>query len=218
MQMEDRQALQIINKTLHDALTLAANDFRDVYSLFRSCYDSHDAALRAELTSSGIAEDLQYMDILRQKVEHVVALHEHVENAADFKSLSAAIFKLNYFQIKVADFDFSNVVGRIRSKVETLWIRITSALGEIDKMGYLGRAVEVSELLERAANMLDKIAALCDPFPSRDLSLKSVSTRYSMDSERFVLAWFIEKQGEASYERLLEDYKNMEKSMSVEFF
>lgn len=216
--VRNRGALQNVRKTLDEAILLAARDFVNVHSLFRSCYESHDSGLRDELTSCGLAEDLQYIDILRQKIEHVVALQTGVEEEGEFMVLSGAIFKLNYFQIKVADFDFSIITGRIRSKLTMLRDRIAKVMGNLDTTDYLNHAADVSAALSRACSTLNDIAGQYGTIPFEGLRLAALSARYSIESERFVLGWLIENHEDASYQQLIADYKDMQKSMSVELF
>jgi hypothetical protein len=216
--LQNRKTLDDIGRALLQAIALATQDFLLVHALYKDCYESPHPGLRNAIAVSGIAEDLQYVDILKQKTEHVLALHRKLADDTSFQALSGAILKLNLYQIRLADFDFNCTVETIQSKIKSLRQMITDTLGaESMNKEYFRHTFSVSGAMQKAGAQLLSIVSQCVLLPASDLMTLPISSLYSMESERFVLRWVVENRC-GSYDDLLREYKDIRKVLSTELF
>ena len=215
---QNRQTLEAFRKELFHGLSLATRDFLQVHSLYRNCYGSSNIALKREIVQSGMAEDLQYIDILKQKIEHVADLHEQAVWDDTLLPLSGAIFKVNAFQLKLADFDFLKTVESIQAKIlglrHLIWSPAT--IQSLDD-AHFTHTVKVSEVMQSVSSRLLAMAVQYLPPDAGSLHLP-ISSTYSMESERFVLQWFVHNYEHADYGDLLQAYRNIRQGISVELF
>ncbi len=207
MASADRILVEEINEKLQEIINLATIDFSRVGAMLRARSDrpAANGANRLEWASS-IITDLQYIDVLKQKVEHMMHFHREIVAAPsanqsswcgdgkDFRKTCGLIFKLNFYQLEIAQGDFVKSVERIQSKLLELRSQPVDGAGLYSKEEKIfTNFSRVSENADAVANLLARLSEL---FPvssdARTLGIvHHLLKHYSMESEREVLRWYL---------------------------
>jgi len=220
MTVAHRALIVEINGKLRDIVKLATCDYFTIGLLLHECRDQSNliSAVEHQGWVSSIVTELQYIDVLKQKIEHMIYFLQEIAepSAASPESLSndglncgktcGLIFKLNYFQLKVAQADLVQSVEVIQSKLRVLRSHPVPGLG-LDFMtdGIFPNFCRVSKTADEVTISLNYLSELY-PVTSEARTLGIVHRllkQYSMESEREVLRWYLgHVEGSTDYLRL----------------
>lgn len=214
LELAHEEQVKVLNLLLTEIMELASVDFLQMGSVLS---EFEKAAVHAETVSLAVME-LQHVDALRQKLEHIrdfqigilngdSALHEDGDEV-NFQNIPGLVFKLNYYQVVAAQDDFSNSVRKVQSLMSK--IRANESFANLQR------------IQDHFKNITTTLSFLANEYcTSTDFELSHLSDyfsdRYSMLSERIVLNWCVSSEYE-SVEDFKKYYSSKDKSESVELF
>jgi hypothetical protein len=195
----------VISK-LQDTVNLATNDFLLVAALIKNLGE------RSKLINSDnfgeevsrIITELQYIDTLKQRIDHMIFFLEEIntikhpgqlcsnEMIVNCYKTCGLIFQLNFFQLKIAKTDFVKSVEKIRSELIVLKTQSGTRLRfDVEPEDVFVYFNQVIKNMHDAAHSLVHLSVL---FPVnaevRSLGIiRQLLNRYTMESEREVLRW-----------------------------
>jgi len=214
-----QEQIKNLNDVLHETIELASADFLQLCNVLTD-FGKHPE--NKENVSLAVQE-LQYVDALRQKLQHVchfqnaILTGEKIEHddgeELDIREITGSVLKLNYYQTVAAHDEF----GKVVFKVQTIMRKIkTAATAAADSFTNL---VRINDNFRMITSMLSFLAN--EYVSTSDLDLSHVtdyfSDHYSMLSERMVLNWCVSSEYE-SIDDFRKYYSNQERSQSIELF
>jgi len=198
--------LSNINNKLKQLVDEATVDFISVNSVLKKYYDAGGGAGGME----PVVYNLQYMDIFRQRVEHIIAAHELVmKNAGPVPHES--LFHLHCFQLQTAQMDLLAAVELIANTFSDLKEFLTTeAKVEWPAGGFFSHIVSIKDGLTNVASSLAReggeTAVLSTP-PFLNDSISVLQSLYTMERERIVLTWFVQAMPASTWKHLEVHYK-----------
>jgi len=211
---------------LQDTVNLATNDFLLVAAFLKNLNDRSKFIKSVDLgvEVSRIVTELQYIDALKQRIDHMIFFLEEIcglkqvdqaysaEMINNYRKTCGLIFQLNFYQLKVAKADFVKSVEKIQTELSALK-RLPEARHEfrVQPKDIFSHFNQVINKIREVAHCFIQLSALF-PVSSEVRSLSIVRhllNRYTMESEREVLRWcmdYIEDNsvGELKIEELRE--------------
>lgn len=194
----------VISK-LQETVNLATNDFLLVAAFLKNISDRSKLihSINLETQVSNIVTELQYIDALKQRIDHMVFFLEEIsemKHPAMYSSeminnnhkTCGLIFQLNFYQLKVAKADFVKSVEKIKSGLTALKAQPGDGSPlEVEPKDIFNYFHEVIKNIHEVAHSFVHLSAL---FPVnsevRSLSIvRHLLNRYTMESEREVLRW-----------------------------
>ncbi len=204
---------------LEETVTLATNDFLLVAAFLKNLSDRSRLikSVSFGLEVSRIVTELQYIDALKQRIDHMVFFLEEitelkesghsytVEMINNYHKTCGLIFQLNFYQLKVAKSDFVKSVEKIQNELVALK-KLPDAQNEfrVEPKDIFNNFYQVIKNIHDVAQSLIHLAALF-PLHSgvRSLSIiRHLLSRYTMESEREVLRWCMSYLEDSSIEEL----------------
>jgi len=194
----------VISK-LQDTVNLATNDFLLVAAFLKNINDRskliHSIILETQV--SNIVTELQYIDALKQRIDHMVFFLEEIselkhpalysnEMINTYHKTCGLIFQLNFYQLKVTKADFVKSVEKIKSGLTALKARPGDGSPlEVEPKDIFNYFHKVIKNMHEVAQSFIHLSAV---FPVnsevRSLSIvRHLLNRYTMESEREVLRW-----------------------------
>src|SRR6187551_956240 len=113
------EMLKGINEELQEAIEITAHDFNEVNEMIKRYYQSEDSKKSKDANDvvneklQSMITNLQHHDIFRQRVEHVVLVHQKLtadEWQLDFVEL---VFHLHVFQAMTIELDLLKAISSI---------------------------------------------------------------------------------------------------------
>lgn len=208
--------LEQVNEDLRTVIAMATSDFKTVKVMLKRYFDNasirkqqQDPAIRRRIDAMII--DLQYMDIFCQRVEHLVWAHEQIIADRSTLNIKESIFHLHVFQSMTIEIDLLRAVASIHTTLMELKDHFTNVGGvtwtqetfftNTDRIKYvLSHTVAV---LAGAAGDIRHLPV--PPFSERQRQM--LNSLYTMESERLVLAWFINTIPVSRWEDLYAHYE-----------
>jgi len=217
MKIEQTQFLEKVNSDLQKVLSIASPDFGEVNYMLKVYYDQRitcDPTLSAfpgeDVKIDLIVKNLQYMDILTQRVEHLVSIHNRLgDNDPAFKE---SFFHLHVFQSMTIELDLLRSIGIVNASIDDLKEHFTE-VGKILSLSwkYFNNTSKIKLILNTT------IAALAEaggeikhlPIPALSTSqIQMLNLVYTMESERVVLNWFLKAMPTGTWEDLFHYYES----------
>jgi len=177
---------------------------------------------------SNAVRELQHIDTLRQKLEHVISFQQEILNGenpyqeycedVNMQDIIGSVLKLNYYQLIAAQDDLIKTVSKVQGLMNKIKSLLTHAAHEITQIAF-NNIHQVNENFKNVTTTLSHLANEYYTSSSQNLSEISdyFSDRYSMLSERIVLNWCVSSEYE-SVEEFKKYYTNHDKSESIELF
>lgn len=215
---EQKDLVKDIICTLRETVNLATNDFLLVAAFLRNLSDrsklTNATNLRADV--SHIVTELQYIDALKQRIDHMIFFLEEIgdlkpgqiqrdELNSNYHKTCGLIFQLNFYQLKVAKADFVKSVEKIQEELVAL--RRSPDAGHefgVEPRDIFNHFNQVIKNIHDVAHSLIHLSALF-PVDSEVRSLGIVRyllNQYTMESEREVLRWCMNYLEDNSIEEL----------------
>jgi hypothetical protein len=225
--IEQKSLVANVADQLQEAVSLATNDFFVVAAFIKNLRDRskliHSDNFGKEV--SNIVTELQYIDALKQRIDHVIFFLEEIkelkqpgqvhsnEVIMNCRKTCGLIFQLSFYQLKVAKADFVKSVEKIKSALTALKALSDAGLEfDVEPKVIFTYFNQVIKNLQDVAHSLIHLSTL---FPVntevRSLSIvRLLLNRYTMESEREVLRWclnYVEDNsiGELKIDDLKED-------------
>jgi hypothetical protein len=214
---DHQEKIKVLNLLLTETIHLASSDFLHLCNILAAPDNSEDK----EDVSQAVKE-LQHVDALRQKLQHMLDFHNAAlngENASNedgdevsLLDIIGLVLKLNYYQLIAAHEDFSKAVSKVQGLMRKM------------KVGNLVTTffVNLQRINDNFKNITSTLHQLSGTFmTTSDFDLSQVadyfSDRYSMMSERIVLNWCVSSEYE-SLEEFKRYYSSQDRNGSVELF
>jgi hypothetical protein len=214
----------VINK-LQETVNLATNDFLLVAALIKNLGDRSKLinAQNFGKEVSQIITELQYIDALKQRIDHMIFFLEEIsmlqqagqpnsnEMINNYHKTCGLIFQLSFYQLKIAKADFVKSVEKIKTELHALKSQPhASSQFDVEPKDVFVYFNQVIKNMHDAAHSLVHLSVLF-PVNSEVRSLgiiRQLLNRYTMESEREVLRWCMNYLEDNSIEELkIDDLK-----------
>ena len=216
---EQKNLVADVVSQLQETVSLATNDFFLVAAFIKNLRDRsnliHAENFGREVSS--IVTELQYIDALKQRIDHMIFFLEEIKELkqagqvyshdmiTNYHKTCGLIFQLNFYQLKVAKADFIKSVEKIKSELNALKALPDAGLEfDVEPKVIFSYFSQVIENMHGVAHSLIHLSTI---FPVnsevRSLSIvRHLLTRYTMESEREVLRWCLNYMEDNSIEEL----------------
>lgn len=197
--------LNRMNTDLREVVALAETDFIHVNAVLRNLYEYNQSlptgANRTEIQSrlDTIMVGLQYMDVLSQRVDHLVITHQKMSSVLDFRKW---FFHLHVFQSRAIKLDLLQSIAAIRESLKELKSLVTDCISGSVFSNTSRIETSLQNTITSLANAGGEVTVLPTP-PLTDEHLTILSSLYTMDKERVVLNWFQRAMPTGRWEDLL---------------
>jgi hypothetical protein len=171
--------------------------------------------------SSAITENLQVFDIITQRLQHLVDIHEKVMALYLENIFKGSFLRLQHFQFSIIAVDLFGVLSSIdlnlRKSTEpcdTCQPENTQKSTNIKRLAELFE--EITKSLKR--NSRDRGSLKLAPLTSQQITI--CKQHYTMESERMVLDWYL-KHPSGEFSEALEVYQSWQTNYndpSIELF
>jgi len=208
--------LEQVNEELIAVIAMATSDFKTVKVMLKTYFDNastrqqqQDPAIRRQIDAMII--DLQYMDIFCQRVEHLVWAHQQIISDRSALTIKESIFHLHVFQSMTIEMDLLRAVASIHDTLMALKEHFIQAGGVTWAQGtFFNNTAQIKDVLSRTVSVLAGAAGdirhlPVPPFSERQQQM--LNSLYTMESERLVLAWFIDTIPVSRWEDLYTHYE-----------
>jgi hypothetical protein len=223
--IEQRNLIANVVDQLQETVSLATNDFFLVAAFIKNLRDRsnliHSDNFGKEVSS--IVTELQYIDALKQRIDHIIFFLEEIkeikqpsqvyiaEEITNYHKTCGLIFQLSFYQLKVAKVDFVKSVEKIKSELTVLKTLPDAELEfDVEPEVIFSYFNQVIKNMHDVAHSFIHLSTLF-PVNSEVRSLTIVRhllTRYTMESEREVLRWCLNYMEDNSIEELkIDDLK-----------
>lgn len=196
-----KQAITDTNRLLSELLDIVRPDFLEVTRLLKAIpLDQATGSSVAVDAYQHIIQELQYHDVLTQKIQHIIAIHTLIlPNAGkldDEKKWSQSrlnVVRLNHIQFQVACFEYLSSVNYIQNALNTPGLCQQSGLDVVPVI--FGHSTLFLTTSRSINSNFSKLSRLAEGSEWLDLqsNLTQVEMLYSMESERDVLHAYISK-------------------------
>jgi hypothetical protein len=162
-----------------------------------------------------IISKLQYLDILDQRIRHLIYTNEQVMTMFINDTFKRAFLYLQYFQFTIAAHDLFEAMSEIEQAIQHdkhIQLNIFRHKTEIE---ILTNEVKIS-LLEQCG---DVKSIMLPPMTKKQIEI--CNHLYTMESERIVLNWFLTSMPSCKWFDLLAVYKSKQQdelNTSIELF
>lgn len=192
-----RDVLEKIDSTITAVTGLAFVDFKTVVELLKSVNSGQQ--IKAGLDSF-ILQSLQYHDSYSQKMEHIMQVHQLINEAFDYaetftreNSLPNNLIRLNHLQFQASSFQYFTTVNHIQQILER------------HKLGELHRVRCDQALFQHTNEIMLKSQRICECFAEAETlccgldvvklmpHYRHVECLYSMESERAILKAYLDR-------------------------
>lgn len=218
-----QEQLKVLNLMLTETISIASTDFLQMITVL----SKYEEETGREHVSNAVKE-LQHIDTLRQKLEHVIRFQQEILNGenpyqeycedVNVQDVIGPVLKLNYYQLIAAQDDLTKTVSKVQALMNKIKSLLSHAAHEISQVAFNN----IQRINENFKNVITTLSHLANEYyTSSDLNLSEIadyfSDRYSMLSERIVLNWCVSSEYE-SVEEFKKYYTNHDKTGSVELF
>jgi hypothetical protein len=199
--------LSRLNTDLKEVILIAESDFVKVNNVLRSLYERHmhqraGSISEPRLRLDAIMTGLQYMDVLSQRINHLIATHEKMTSLLEFRN---SFFHLHVFQSLTIRLDLLRSITSIQESIAELKSHIKENGVEM----YFTNTARLNRALQNAIDLLTSAAGDIRQLPIPRLTEKHIdmlSSLYTMDKERIVLNWFKHALPTGTWNDLLQHY------------
>ena len=217
--------IALIGKWIKEIIDAAMIDFQMLSSLLKDydkLFDARTAPEAAERISQSVQE-LQCMDIFIQKLEHLSRLNgilcreefpvPKTVNDNNWDLYSSVVIRLNYFQSIAATYDFTSLVSNLKKHLNEFHCHIMKvpsiSFSDADYFRHNDFIVTKLSLLTSILSELSKkcLHAGVEVDAAMRERISKIETIYSIESERYVLLWFI-GNNQGTEAELLAQYSN----------
>lgn len=218
-----QEQIKGLNMMLTETIDIASVDFLQIISVL----SKYEEEASREHVSNAVRE-LQHIDTLRQKLQHVIDFqkeilngenpyHEYCEDV-NVQDIIGPLLKLNFYQLIAAQDDLTKTVSKVQALISKIKAQLAHVAHEISQVAF-NNINRVNENFKNVTTTLNHLVT--QYYSSSDLSLSEISDyfsdRYSMLSERIVLNWCVSSEYE-SVEEFKKYYSSRDKSESIELF
>ena len=218
-----QEQIEVLNRMLTETIDIASLDFLQIITAL----SKYEEEAGREHVSNAVKE-LQHIDTLRQKLQHVIDFqkeilngenpyHEYCEDA-NIQDIIGPLLKLNFYQLIAAQDDLTKTVSKVQALITKIKTHLSQAAHEISQVAF-NNLNRINDNFRSVTTTLSHLAN--QYYSSSDLGLSEISDyfsdRYSMLSERIVLNWCVSSEYE-SIEEFKKYYSNSDKSESIELF
>lgn len=218
-----QEQIKVLNLMLTETINIASTDFLQMINAL----SKYEEETGREHVSNAVKE-LQHIDTLRQKLEHVISFQQEILNGenpyqeycedVNVQDVIGPVLKLNYYQLIAAQDDLTKTVSKVQSLMNKIKLLFTHAAHEITQIAFNN----IQRINENFKNVTATLSYLANEYyTSSGQSLSEISDyfsdRYSMLSERIVLNWCVSSEYE-SIEEFKKYYSERDKSESIELF
>lgn len=184
-----------VNTDLAWTIAAATRDFTIVSELLKKCYDNE-----RRLKYEALITQLQYIDTFRQRVSHLIEVHQQLMDDGDL-SCAESFFHLHVFQSMTIELDLLEATSAISRLLFDL---------NFDSLPFFANTLEIKSILNKTIARLlvvggDKALLPIPPLSSYEVSV--LNSVYTMDSERVVLSWFLESMPHGTWTELSHHYR-----------
>jgi hypothetical protein len=188
------KSLQDINDALDVLHNYILGDFNTIVDIIKDDNITHFLQQKLPL----IVKELQYYDIIHQKLQHIKAVHEWIEhgNESCAKTHDNAdvtnLVRLNFLQFQLSCYDYTSAVSMIAlsmtSGFSTLQYSPTGTLNVFENTTNILDQVDlVNRKLQEAEEFLKELQMVCT-----HVDVDRLTTLYSMECERAVLLAYLD--------------------------
>lgn len=228
MKSNQTEFLEKVNHDLKTVILIAAPDFAEVNGMLKVYYENRckaDSALLKEFPLlenklDRLVSNLQYMDILTQRVEHLILIHVGLKEKSDDPGLKESLFHLHVFQSMTIELDLLKSIKAIITIIEELQNHF-SEIGKIDLQShkYFTNTTVITAILSDTILSLSVAGGEIRHLPIPPLSPRQIqvlNAHYTMESERVVLNWFLESMPRGRWEDLFHHYESAIEQVEIE--
>jgi len=210
-----KEILENINKELLEAIDITAVDFIEVNDMLKSYYRSLSTAENEDVHTiieekiNSIVTNLQHHDIFRQRVEHLVMVHQKLMTDEWQLDFVEPVFHLHVFQAMTIELDLLTAISSVSDTLREVTNQYPQMKEQCHVEKYFTHTNRIKEIIERTVWVLQTAGGnlehlLISPFTVSQLT--RIYSLYTMESERVVLDWFIDSIPSGSLEELLLHY------------
>lgn len=218
-----QELIKSLNRMLTETIDIASVDFMEIITALSKC---EEEASREHVSNA--VKELQHIDTLRQKLQHVIDFQKEILNGenpyheyredVNVQDIIGPLLKLNFYQLIAAQDDLTKTVSKVQNLINKIKAQLAHVAHEISQVTFNN----IHRINENFKNVTTTLSHLVNQFnSSSDLSLSEISDyfsdRYSMLSERIVLNWCVSSEYE-SVEEFKKYYSARDKSESIELF
>ena len=226
MHKTSTQFLDKVNNDLRRVIVMAMPDFSELNEMIKSYYEQRYRYSASEIFSEEdskietVVRNLQFMDVLTQRVEHLILVHTSLEVNNDNPGFNEAFFHLHVFQSMTIELDLLKAVNTINATLEILKQHMME-VGNIcyPDWKYFRNTSTIKEILNSTISLLTVAGGEIKHLPIPALTIGQIqmlNAVYTMESERVVLKWFLEAMPTGTREDLLHHYESAIHNLEVE--
>lgn len=209
-----REILEDINKELLEAIDITAVDFIKVNDMLKSYYHSSTAEnnsvhLAIEAKIQFIVTNLQHHDIFRQRVEHLVLVHQKLMTDEWQLDFVEPVFHLHVFQAMTIELDLLKAISSVSDTLREVNTEYPQMREHCCIEKCFAHTNRIKEIIKRTVWVLQTAGGNLKHLPISPVrvnQLTRIYSLYTMESERVVLDWFINSIPSGSPEELLLHY------------
>jgi hypothetical protein len=220
--------LEKVNVDLREVIDATTVDFMIVNSLLKKYYVNRQ---RSEMTNAThysweenkidlMVANLQYMDIFRQRVEHLIAVHQELTGIDTGPGFIESFFHLHVFQSLTIELDLFQSVAAINS----ILCELKPHFAEVGKIEWKPETffTNTSKIKETLAHTIFQLGVAGGdteylPIPALTIDqVERLNSLYTMESERLVLAWFLDSMPDGTWSDLSQQYQLAINQVDVE--
>lgn len=216
-----------VNQELRELIEMTEADFSGVNQVMSQYYKNQKpTSPTAENEYAEIAtkidlmvQHLQYMDVFRQRVEHLISVHQQLidEPSLTFKE---SLFHLHVFQSMTIQLDLFDAISSINQLLIELKKHLIEVVSiELSNTSFFKNTKKIKAILLKTITELreaggDKAHL---PIPALTISqVQKLNSVYSMESERIVLLWFLDVMPHGSWDELALHYQKTINQVGVD--
>jgi len=210
------QFIERVNKNLNQAVSIAEKDYTAINAVLKSCYENKEQRALAEVESTlkTLIVSLQYMDIFKQRVEHLVSTHNQLIPDGLNSDFKKSLIHLHVFQALTIELDLLQSISTIQSmltEIKNQFIEAQQAPCEINEALFCNTSI-IKETLHKTVVELLQAGGETKNLPIPALTADQIhvlNSLYTMESERIVLTWFLDSMPSGTWEELMQRYQEV---------
>jgi hypothetical protein len=204
--------LDRVNKDLKEVVAIAETDFVEVNAVLREMYErnqknSDHTKSEAQFKMEGMMIGLQYMDVLSQRVDHLVLTHQRMITNSNLKKW---FFHLHVFQSMTIELDLLRSIDVIKTSLDELKNQLSECQNEESEL-FFTNTLKIKAALQKAIDAFAHAGGDTRHLPIPPLTAEQISaldSLYTMDRERIVLKWFLNSMPSGTWNDLVNYYES----------
>jgi len=216
LNVSHKEMMENINMDLQEAIEITALDFKEVNDTIKDYYNSLDSQARhvrhtvIEDYLQSMVINLQHHDIFRQRVEHVVLVHQKLTTDEWLVNFVEFVFHLHIFQAMTIELDLLKVISSVADTLNQVHKVSPESRSFRHLENCFPQTTRIKEIIKKTVSVLHAAGGNIKQLPVSPLTvnqLTQIYSLYTMASERVVLDWFIHSIPSGSWEELLLHYQ-----------